>query len=370
MNLYVFDKNMKLIGNIDEFDSFMWERNYYDPDKITIKIPPNFDNMELFQNGYTLVKAPDMKESIYIDHRSISKDDDGINFLTIRGLSHDGWLDRRITLFQQEEKGNSETVARALIDKNCINCEDSKRVIPFLKLGVYKGLGKEISRVSHYKNLNKEVIEVIKESELGIMSYFDESDFKIGIEFYQGKDRTALQEINTPAIFSVDFENIEGQTFVDSDSELKNTCLVAGAGEGKARKTLMLNSEVSGLDRRELFVDARDISDKRVSGENEISIPINEYNELLKQRGLEKLSDCEETLTYEGDIIQTEGLIYREDYDLGDKVTLMDRELGIMLNERITQIVETYTKEGLQIDVRVGNNIPTLIDKIKRKIGD
>lgn len=64
--------------------------------------------------------------------------------------------------------------------------------------------------------------------------------------------------------------------------------IVAGSGEGTERKVVRLNDDLMGLDRRELFVDAKDLSTTTSEGE---TIPESEYMEQLKQRGSEKLSE-------------------------------------------------------------------------------
>jgi len=58
-------------------------------------------------------------------------------------------------------------------------------------------------------------------------------------------------------------------------------------------------------------------------------------------------------------------------HSASDTVTCFERinkKWGLMLNERIVSIIETYDEEGLNIDIEIGNNIPTLIEKIKRKM--
>ena len=44
-------------------------------------------------------------------------------------------------------------------------------------------------------------------------------------------------------------------------SEYKNCAIVAGQGEGANREIVIVNDNLSGQDRKELFVDARDIED-------------------------------------------------------------------------------------------------------------
>jgi hypothetical protein len=144
--------------------------------------------------------------------------------------------------------------------------------------------------------------------------------------------------------------------------------LVAGAGEDSNRKTLSLGTENKGLDRYELFVDARDISDTKQSGDNEVSIPLSEYNKLLEARAKENLAECTKVQSFDCVISNSNNLIYKTDYDLGDKISIINKKWGLMLNERIVSITETYDIEGLSIDIQIGNNIPTLIQKIKQKM--
>ena len=158
--------------------------------------------------------------------------------------------------------------------------------------------------------------------------------------------------------------------------------LVAGAGEDENRKTLALGSDNSSFDRYELFVDAKDISDKEsktrivtdeLTGEKieetyEVEIPLETYNKLLEARAKDKLSECTKVETFDCIISNTNNLIYRVDFDLGDKVSIINKKWGLMLNERIVSITETYDIEGLKIDIEIGSNIPTLVEKIKRKM--
>ncbi len=226
------------------------------------------------------------------------------------------------------------------------------------------------------------MLEIFQINELGCKIDLDLDNKQYVFEVYQGLDRSINQVVNSKAIFSTEFENISNQKYVDSDNNYRNMVLVAGAGEDANRKTLTLGTENKGLDRYELFVDARDISDKEsktrivideFTGEEreetyEVEIPIETYNKLLEVRGKEKLSECTKIETFDCVISNTDNLVYRLDYDLGDKVSIINKKWGLLLNERIVSITETYDIEGLNIDIEIGNNVPTLIDKIKQKM--
>ncbi|MDQ9752222.1 hypothetical protein RFZ03_16400, partial [Acinetobacter baumannii] len=70
--------------------------------------------------------------------------------------------------------------------------------------------------------------------------------------------------------------------YISDISEYKNTAITAGQGEGADRKIHIEGEENAGIDRYELFVDARDI----------------EKEEQLPDRGKSKLAECVEVNSY------------------------------------------------------------------------
>lgn len=372
MELYVLNKEFEVLGIIDNYECLVWERNYYKTGTFSMEIIPNFEQFNLLKKGNILLKNDNTKEAMYIDHRELKENDEGVEALLISGYSLAKWLDRRITLYKELEKGNAETVIRNYINRHCINPSDSNRKINNLAQSNNKELGNSIDYSSHYKNLLEEVENIATTSELGYKIDLDLHNKKYTFDVYKGLDRTVNQGINSKAIFSTEFENITNQNYISSDADFKNMVLVAGAGEDANRKTLSIGEDKAGLERYELFVDARDISDKESKQQGdetiEVEIPIEQYNKLLETRGLEKLSEHTKIETFDCTLNNVNSLKYKVDFDLGDKVSIINKKWGLTLHERITQIVETYDIEGLKIEANIGNNIPTLIDKIKRKM--
>ena len=368
MELYILNTDFKVLGIIDNYECLVWQRNYYKPSSFSMQIIPNFEQFELLKKGNILLKIDDTKEAMYIDHRELEENDEGVEVLVVSGHSLSQWLDRRITLYKELEKDKAETVIKNYVSRHCINPIEANRKIDNLVLGINNNLGQEIDYSSHYKPLLEEIETISITNELGYKIDLDLANKQYVFEVYQGLDRTINQDINSRAIFSTEFENVSNQKYVDSDTNYRNMALVAGAGEDLDRKTLSLGADNKGLDRYELFVDARDISDTKQSGDNEISIPLDEYNKLLEARGKENLSEFTKVQSFDCVISNTNNLIYKIDYDLGDKISIINKKWGLMLNERIVSITETYDGEGLNIEVEIGNNIPTLIEKIKRKM--
>jgi hypothetical protein len=270
---------------------------------------------------------------------------------------------------------------RNLVNKNAISCP-SERIIPNLILGELKGYTERVNKSISYKNLIEAVEEIAETSQLGFRNNLDYINKKIIFEVYKGVNRTVNQNTIAPCIFSRDFENILEQQYTDSSNNFRNVTLVAGAGEGVLRKKTSVGF-ASGLDRYELFTDAKDISDKKIistsTGEKdengntiyedtEVQMNDVEYIPLLKQRGTEKLAECTEIKTFESKINTRGNNIYKIDYDLGDMVTIQDKRWGLQVDTRITEIEEVYEGGKVEINPTFGNNIPTLIDKIKRMV--
>lgn len=368
MELYVLDTNFTVLGVIDSYECLVWKRNYYKPGSFSMQIIPTFEQFQLLKKGSILLKRDDTKEAMYIDYRELEENEEGVEVLLVEGYSLTQWLDRRITLYKELEKDNAEIVMRNYVNRHCINPKEANRRIDNLILGTNNNLGNEIDYMSHYEPLLQEIEDIATVNELGYRIDLDLETKKYAFEVYQGLDRTVNQEVNSKAIFSTEFENVSNQKYIDSDNNYRNMVLVAGAGEDANRKTLTLGSSNKGLDRYELFVDARDISDTKQEGDNEVNISLSEYNKLLEARGKEKLNECTKIETFDCVLDNINNLKYRDDFDLGDKVSIINKKWGLILHERIVTITETYDIEGINIEIEIGNNIPTLIDKIKQKV--
>ena len=176
------------------------------------------------------------------------------------------------------------------------------------------------------------------------------------IQFYKGVNRSYEQHINPYVVFSPDFENIISSDYIQDKSTLKNACNVAGEGEGTERKYYGVGT-TSGLDRREIFVDARDISsDVETEVETEdgtietvtTTMPIEEYNNLLIERGRESLAENQETISFEGEVESIRQYVYGEDYFLGDIVQVKNK-YGVESASRIIEVIENHDKEGYSI---------------------
>lgn len=66
--------------------------------------------------------------------------------------------------------------------------------------------------------------------------------------------------------------------------------------------------------------------------------------------------------------VTTGSFEYEKDWGLGDIVTIQNKDWGVTMDARITDIKEIYEMDGFSIEATFGNSRPTLIQKIKQEL--
>ena len=362
MELYIFDASLNFVGLLDNFTSLQWIRRYSRCGEFELHCSLNPETLALLQRGNIIWKKDD-PEAGYIEYRQMAQDAEGKETLVIKGKFLSGYLNRRIIWGQEILQATAESAMRTLVTKHGITPTDTNRIIPNLILGALKGYPQAVNYQTSYKNLLDEIENLCGLSELGYRVGFDIPNKKLVFEVYEGLDRTSGQSLNPRCIFSREFENILTQQYTDSLNNYRNLALVGGMGEGAARKLVTIGSSV-GLDRFELFDDAKDLTNVV----NEVTLTDPEYTATLAERGNSKLAETQEIQTFDSTININSNLVYRTDYNLGDIVTCVSKKWGLTLDSRITEITEIYEESGLSINVTFGNSIPTLLSLIKQKM--
>ncbi|WMJ81978.1 siphovirus ReqiPepy6 Gp37-like family protein [Clostridium sp. MB40-C1] len=379
MELYIFNRDLELKGILDTFTSLRWIRRYYKGGEFELHCALNSNTLKLLQRENIIYKKDDA-EAGYIETRQLKIDNNGQEYLEIKGKFLTNYLDRRINWDRVNFNGKTEELMRKLVNDNAINPSNINRKIPNLILEALKGFNEDIKYQNSFGNILDCLENISNTSNLGYRNLLDIRNRKIIFDAYKGVDRTVNNGTIAPCIFSRDFENILEQEYMDSLNNYRNTTLIAGAGEGSTRKLTSIE-EGKGLDRYEMYVDARDLQDieqqevEKIDEEGnktketiDVEIPWDRYKAQLLQRGKEKLEECNEIQTFNSRLNTNGNNVYKKDFDLGDIVTVVDKKWGIRIDARITEIEEVYEQQGLSINVVFGNNIPTIIDKIKQVV--
>lgn len=364
MNIFIFDKELNRIGLANSYSYLKTTNCYNKVGSLDIHVPSTLENFELLKKDNIIYRSGD-EEAFYIENRQIISSENGEEVLKISAKSLSKWLDRRIVWDKKVLKGYVSQIIHSLITFNVISPSDLNRVISQFTIE-NNNLGNVIEYQNSYGNLLDEIEKLCKAHELGFKTQLDYINKKLIFKLYEGSNRTINQSVNQRCIFSKSFSNLISSEYTDSINDYKNTCLIAGAGEDiNRKKATIING--TGLERYELFVDARDLSDKETINEVETVISDVRYNDMLLTRGESKLGEHKKIETFEAIIdVTRENTKYKRDFFLGDIVTTKDEKLNLKVDTRITQIEEVYTKNGYTLLATLGENIPTIVDKIKK----
>lgn len=377
MELYVFNQDIELLGIVDEVEEMDWTRRYYEAGDFLIKALLTPNNIELLKKGNLICKKDDLSDVMIIEHRELSDEDaDGMELLVVEGISLSGRiLSSRITLGRQIEKGTADKIMENILLKQTNLSSNVNRHIKRLIVdtSIKEGFTEKYEHNSLYKPLDEEFTAIASMDGCGFKILLDIENKTFIFYVYKGND------VSDRIVFSTSFDNLTNQEYIESDTNYKNVGICAGQGEEEDRDLIVYNDkEYSDLDRLELFIDARDISKDTVivqkpneDGELEdVEEPIkNGENavKLLQERAKEKLQETSKVNSYRASVVGN-NYIYREDYDLGDIVTVRNDKWDVMYSDRIIEINETYTDEGMTINIEFGKELPTFAKKINQKL--
>ncbi|GAB6169701.1 hypothetical protein JCM1393_21610 [Clostridium carnis] len=347
--LKILDNELTFVGDIEDYISFYFVRSFFYAKEFRLVAPIKYAEILKEDNYIYLSKY----KSMIIEDIEIDEDKEQI---TVKGRDIKSIIETKITIPPEGEAydkiiGSSEVVIKHYIEKNCINPNDLTRKIENLVLAENKNRGSKVSWQSRYKNLSREVETIANSTGLGWFIYLDVKAKKLIFDVEVGVNRTISQSINSRVIFNSDFGNISNITHKRSSINYRNVGYIAGQGEGAEREIQIVSKgNFTGLKRREIFIDARDISE----GSN------------LQDRGLAKLSEYDYILNTECTIINR-NLVYERDWDLGDLGTVKNN-LGTT-DLRITEVREIY-EDNISIEITVGKVEGTVIDNINNSISN
>ena len=344
MEIRVYNSDLYRIGQVENQTSLIWTRKFFEAGNFEIHAPITPKNLELFAAG-NIVSIKGAKEAGVIE--DIEKEESDIkNEITVKGRFLSSYLDRRIikgTVNYENKK--IEVVMRELLQR----CE----AIPRVELGEYHDFTPTISFQATYRNL---AVVFSKIAKFGLIGYRFTPDFdehKIIFDTMQGVDHSFAQSENNRVIFSEDYNNLSNAIYKYNDQALKTVAIVGGQGEGSARVVVEVGSG-SGLNLREVFVDARDLSPDDLTAA--------QYKEVLRQRGYEELNADIVAESLECETAPSINFTYKSDYDLGDIVTVKKKSWGLYMNQRITEIQEVYEYGGGYVVPTLGDPLPETID--------
>lgn len=359
------------IGELTQYTSLIWPDMFNGYATFELWAPITNDNSELIKKGNFIWCGGDNAGIIEIVKSQISDKEE--KFYHVKGRTLEKLLLDRIIWGSYTKSGFTSSIIYDIINTQCISPTDSKRKIPYLICTANKNVGKQISNYQRTgKSVYDAVSELATESDIGFSIKFDPYNKQFIFDVYTGVDRTIENTTNDVVVFDTDLEDILSSEYYSSIDSYKTVALVQGEDKGSSRKSATAgNDGGSGLDRKELYVDARDIQSEVSNGDSggTVTLSPEEYSASLTQRGKEKLAENTITETFDAKIRQFGDLqyVFGKDYFKGDKVTVIDRQLMVKVSARITSVEESFGSEYSLI-LTFGYSYPTMLEKVKRAI--
>lgn len=251
--------------------------------------------------------------------------------------------------------------AKAILGKRIINEQTQlPKDLTTAVLGlVRKHAGEEATdarKIDGLAELTSVIVRQITETQVSYSNLLDYTDallmaYEAGAELtitdaaafryslYEGADRSGI------IIFSQTFDNLLSSSYTRNNAAFRSYALIGGQGEGTERILHEYDSapNLRGIDRAEMFVDAKDVSSKYKDAdgtEKELDLTtaagLATYKAWLLERGKAKTAESALVETFEGEI-DTAASPYKfgVDYYLGDRVRVHDEKLGVYITPRI-----------------------------------
>lgn len=344
MNIVLLDEKQIPIQMVDSYESFIWTDRYDSPGEFEYYNLVTKEILDIFKVGYYLMND-ESDHMMIIEGIEVITDIESGDHVRITGRSVESLLERRIVWNQTTLKGNFQNGVKKILNENLISPKSADR-----KIDNFIFVDSEDKRITDLKieaqytgeDLNEVMIDLCQSEKIGYRILPKNKMFYFSL--YSGTDRSDAQSSIPKVTFSFDYDNIINIDYKEDHSTERNVALVAGEGEGSARKKTSIGN-ASGINRKELFVDARDIS-TTLEGGGELSSA--DYNKQLQQRGKEKLGEAKTEKTFEGEV-DAEGLFkYNRDFFLGDIVNFYDK-YGNKRRVRVSEMIFNETTDGYSV---------------------
>jgi hypothetical protein len=344
MDLYFRDLNFNITNLIDYAEAILWTRKYYEPGDFTIVLPVSAPKMSL---GDYVTRKDD--ESIGIIRR-ISYTDKNV---TISGKMFEDILSKRVDFPPRKYWSDNPTswtwkledILRHIVTYNAIeNTGYGDRKFPGLVLGDVKGYTNPCELDTEGLPVSELLHKVC--SNFGIGWKITRQGSSFVFDLYKGTNRSYTQDVNPHVVFSDEFDNMIDPRYVISDEILGNVgCVYSGnCGQGQEPGIFIYNNNISGFDRREIYVDATQITDNNPDGSR---IPYSEFTAMMLRLAANELVGI--TNIFDAEITASVGYKYKQDYFVGDIVSIKNSKWDVSTNTRILAVTESDGVDGYSV---------------------
>lgn len=340
IDLWIYSEDFQALAVVDTYNSLIWANRFRQCGDFEIYVSASPEMADILQKDHWVVRPDDDMVGI-IETVETNTDEENGDYMLVTGRCLRQILGRRIIWDQTTIRGTVENGLRRLATDALISPTITARRYAQLALAAAHGYTETVEAQYTGDNLQEVTEALCAANNYGYKITMDAASKRLLLDFYKSADRSASQAENPRIIFSEENDNLRATIHTLNTRDYKSVALVAGEGEGTARRRVTVGRSVDqeGLHRRELYIDARDVS----SNEGQISDA--EYDAQLAERGRTGLAEAPIVESMEGTIEPMQMYVYKEDYFLGDIVTVVNK-YGIAVDTQVLEVVETWDETG------------------------
>ena len=198
MKVWVYNREMRLQGIIENHTSLIWSRKLYTAGKFEIHAPATVDNLELLRPGNIITKG-DKDEAAVI--RGLENEESTVlNEITRTGYFMPIYFNDRLTGPTINFNGTAEEALYMLAH--------TPEIVPRMAYGALQGYTEKVEFQATYKNTLSHMEKIARASGLGFRVVPDFKEKILTYEVYRGKNRTEGQRENPQVIFSETYNNL------------------------------------------------------------------------------------------------------------------------------------------------------------------
>lgn len=383
MEIRAFNLALEPLGIVDEVASTIFNIRYFAVGNISILAPATKNNLKLLVEGnivtihdgtvaYVDSGGNEWRRATVIKYTHIAKDKQGKEQIEAQGYTLSYWLDKRVISPQLVCNDTCQNIINAQVKRNCGSNASTKRRFERFSIIEQENYGGTKTDYSNeaYISLGVEVKAVAQSGKLGYDILVNEKARTYGFYLYKGIDRTVDNAAGLkPCIFSSEFDNVNSRSYEYSSENYKNFIYVIGkaSDEETIAPVVTYDGEsLKGLLLEEVALES-DIDRSYTDDNNQQqTIPIANYKRMLSSQAVTELAGYDANVNFDSSINITSNLQYRRDFNIGDRVTCQEKDWGIRLDARITEVSEVWQKGTHTIEVTFGESMPTLIEKIRK----
>ena len=333
-NLVVFGPDKVRLGEVRSISSLQWMECYQSVGEAKLVCAATPINRQILFNGVLLLNTD--RPGLLAQVQAVEIDDDMQTAkMTVRAKLTAYRLKGRVLMHTADISAAEAGVLQAV--------RANLRGVP-LEVAPAKGLPERYDGQISWGSLLDMAEKVAGRTGLGFRVAVDNA-LQETFEVYKGVNRTVPGSDTYVGFLGDTVGNISSIKLMDDVSTYYNTAIVAGEGEGAARKVATVSIDDGGP-RRELFVNAADLTSKYTvelsdGSTEERTLTPQAYAAQLEARGKQALAEAYVGSTVVADLSQSM-MLFGHDYEVGDILPLQLARYGVTVNVRLSKITLAY----------------------------